>query len=202
MYQTSKRGGCKVTTVQVDRTLDAEGLSCPLPVVRTKKNMDEMNPGEVLEVRATDKGSIADLQGWAKRTGHQYIGLIEENGVLRHFLRKASDSEMKEEAKFPHTIQNGEVQKRLESGEKPNILDVREPAEYAFGRIPGATSIPLGELEEKMENLNPDDEYLVVCRTGNRSDLASQMLTEKGFKRVKNVLPGMIGWTGPMEKDE
>lgn len=191
-----------MTTVQVDQTLDAVGLSCPLPVVRTKKVIDEMEPGEVLEVRATDKGSVADLQGWAKRTGHQYLGLKEENEVLRHFLRKASASEVKKEVKFPHTIQNEEIQKKMEAGEKINILDVREPAEYAFGRIPGAISIPLGELEQESDNLNSDEEYLVVCRTGNRSDLASQMLSEKGFKRVKNVLPGMTGWTGPIEKNE
>lgn len=191
-----------MSSVQVNQTLNAEGLACPLPVVRTKKAMDEIKPGEVLEVRATDKGSIADLQGWAKRTGHQYIGLKEENGVLIHFLRKASASETKEEVKFPHTIQNEQIQKKILSGEKVNVLDVREPAEYAFGRIPGAISVPLGQLEERISVLNPDEEYWVVCRTGNRSDIAAQILAEKGFKKVKNVLPGMIGWTGPVEKDE
>jgi rhodanese-related sulfurtransferase/TusA-related sulfurtransferase len=187
--------------MHVDRTLECEGLACPLPVVRTKKTIDEMNPGEVLEVRATDKGSVADLQGWANRTGHQYVGLKEENGVYRHFIRKAEISETKAEMKYPYTMTNEEIQAKAASGEKLQILDVREPAEYAFGHISGAISIPLGELEEKMTQLDPNSEYYVVCRTGNRSDMACQMLTEKGFRSIKNVIPGMSQWAHNVEKD-
>ena len=90
-----------MTALYVDRMLECEGLACPLPVVRTKKAIDDMNPGEVLEVRATDKGSMADLKGWASRTGHQYVGLKEENGIYRHFIRKAEASGTKAEMKFP-----------------------------------------------------------------------------------------------------
>ncbi|WP_312875742.1 rhodanese-like domain-containing protein [Paenibacillus planticolens] len=90
---------------------------------------------------------------------------------------------------------------RAEAGEKLNILDVREPAEYALGRIPGAISLPLGELEEKMPQLDPHKEYYVVCRSGNRSDMACQMLAAQGFKRVKNVMPGMSQWEHGVEKD-
>lgn len=191
-----------MSIVQVDRILECEGLACPLPVVRTKKAMDEMKAGEVLEVRATDKGSVADLQGWAKRTGHQYIGLKEENGIYRHFIRKAEAAELKKEIRYPHTITNEEIQKKLEAGEKLNIVDVREPAEYAFGRIPGAVSIPLGELEQRLGELKQDEEYVIVCRTGNRSDMACQLLSEKGFTKVKNVTPGMSEWSASIEKNE
>ncbi|MCY9691525.1 sulfurtransferase TusA family protein [Paenibacillus alginolyticus] len=190
-----------MTALHVDRTLECEGLACPLPVVRTKKAIDDMNPGEVLEIRATDIGSIADLKGWASRTGHQYIGLKEENGIYRHFIRKAEASGIKVEMKFPHTATNDELQARVEAGEKLNILDVREPAEYAFGRIPGAISLPLGELEVKMTQLDPHNEYYVVCRTGNRSDMACHMLTERGFNNIKNVIPGMSQWVHCEEKD-
>ncbi|NHN33752.1 sulfurtransferase TusA family protein [Paenibacillus agricola] len=190
-----------MTTLQVDRTLDCEGLACPLPVVRTKKTMDELQAGEVLEVRSTDKGSVADLKGWSSRTGNQYVGVKEENGVYRHFIRKAEVSDSKAEMKYPHTATNDEIQAKVTSGEKIQILDVREPAEYAFGRIPGAISIPLGELEQKVTELDPNSEYYVVCRTGNRSDMASQILTEKGFKHIKNVTPGMSQWTHELEKD-
>lgn len=190
-----------MTALYVDRMLECEGLACPLPVVRTKKAIDDMNPGEVLEVRATDKGSMADLKGWASRTGHQYVGLKEENGIYRHFIRKAEASGIKAEMKFPHTATNDEIQARVDAGEKLNILDVREPAEYAFGRIPGAISLPLGELEGKMNQLDPNNEYYVVCRTGNRSDMACHMLTERGFKRIKNVTPGMSQWDHDVEKD-
>lgn len=190
-----------MTTLQVDRVLECEGLACPLPVVRTKKAMDELKTGEIMEVRATDKGSVADLQSWAKRTGHQYIGLKEESGVYRHFIRKSDPSETKEETKFPHTITNEEIKGKLAAGEKLNVLDVREPAEYAFGRIPGAKSIPVGELENRLDELDPNEEYVLVCRTGNRSDAACQTLAEKGFKNVKNAVQGMTSWTDEVEKD-
>lgn len=188
-------------TLQVNRILECEGLACPLPVVRTKKAMDEINRGEVLEVRATDKGSIADLQSWANRTGHQYVGLLEEGGIYRHFIRKGDPTETREETKHPYTITNEELQSKIGSGEKLNIIDVREPVEYVFGRIPGAMSIPLGELEQRLGELDSSEEYFIVCRTGSRSDLACQTLTDRGFQRVKNVLPGMSGWIGETEKN-
>lgn len=189
-------------TILADKICDAKGLACPMPIVKTKKAMDEINPGQVLEVHATDKGSLADIQGWAKNTGHQYLGTKEEGDVLRHYLRKADPSETKEETKHPHITTNEELQNKIEAGENINVLDVREPAEYTFNRIPGAKHIPLGELENRVAELNPEEEVHVICRTGNRSDLAAQFLTEKGFKNVKNVTPGMTEWTGPTEKDE
>mgnify|MGYP001077709197 CR=1 FL=1 len=187
--------------IETNHVLECEGLACPMPVIRTKKVMDAMQPGEVLEVRATDKGSVADLQSWAKRTGHQYIGLKEENGVFRHFIRKASDSEVKREVKFPQTISNDELLQKLAAGESVIVLDVREPAEYAFARIPGAVSIPLGQLEKRLDQLDPHKEYAVICRTGNRSDMACRILAEKGFAKLKNVLPGMSEWQGPTESN-
>lgn len=190
------------SAIQADLTLDCKGLACPMPIVKTKKAMDQLNSGQVIEVQATDKGSLADIQGWAKNTGHQYLGTIHEGEVLKHYLRKANPNEVKEEMKYPHTLTNEELQKKLESNEKPLVLDVREPAEYAFNRIPGAISIPLGDLENRLSELNPEQEIYVVCRTGTRSDMACQLLSEKGFKNVKNVMPGMSGWTGPTEKNQ
>lgn len=186
--------------VIVDKMIDAKGLVCPMPVVKTKKAMEEIQPGQVLEIQATDKGSVADLQGWAKNTGHQYLGIVEEGGVFRHYLRKADPHEVKEDAKYPHTISNEELETRMETGEQIFILDVREPAEFAFGHIPGVINIPLGVLESRLNELKVDDEIHVICRTGNRSDLACQLLDEKGFKKLKNVLPGMTQWTGSIEK--
>ncbi|RAK19385.1 rhodanese-related sulfurtransferase [Anoxybacillus vitaminiphilus] len=186
--------------ITVNKVLDAKGLSCPMPIVKTKKAMEELDPGQVLEVQATDKGSLADIQGWAKNTGHQYIGTIEEGDVLKHYLRKADVSEAEEEKKHPYVIDLKELERKLENGEKFVILDVREQAEYAFGHIPGAINIPLGELEARFTELNKDDEIYVICRTGNRSDLAAQQLAEKGFTNVINVVPGMVEWTGEVDK--
>lgn len=160
-----------------------------------------MKPGEVLEARATDKGSVADLKGWASRTGHQYVGLKEENGVFRHFIRKAEAVDTKAEKEHPYTTTNEEIYSKISAGVKLNIIDVREPAEYAFGRIPGAILIPMGQLEEQLSSLNPNMEYYVVCRTGSRSDMACQILNEKGFSQIKNVVPGMSEWTHELEQD-
>lgn len=188
--------------IQTDHVLDAKGLACPMPIVKTKKAMSDLEPGQVIEVQATDKGSLADIQAWAKSSGHQYLGTTEEADVLKHYLRKASASEVKEEKQYPHTIQNDELQKKVEAGENITVLDVREPAEYSFGHIPGAKSIPLGELENRSNELDEDNEIYVVCRTGNRSDLASKQLADKGFENVKNVVQGMVEWSGPIEKDQ
>ena len=175
--------------------LDAKGLACPMPIVRTKKAMNTLKEGQVLEVQATDKGSKADMKAWAESTGHQYLGTIEEGGVLKHYLRKSSNDEATEK-KHPNVINNEDLEKKIAENENIVIIDVRESAEYAFNHIPSAISIPLGELEDRINEFNKQEEIIVVCRTGNRSDLAAQKLSDNGFANVINVVPGMIGWNG------
>ncbi|MCH6266242.1 MULTISPECIES: sulfurtransferase TusA family protein [Neobacillus] len=174
--------------------LDAKGLACPMPIVKTKKAMQELEAGQVLEVQATDKGSKADIKAWSESTGHQYLGTLEEGEVLKHYLRKSSGDEIIEH-KHPHVITNDQLEAKLEN-ETIVVLDVRETAEYAFNHIPNAISIPLGELEERLIDLNKEGEIYIVCRTGNRSDMAAQKLAEKGFVKVFNVVPGMSQWNG------
>ncbi|HWO76816.1 MAG TPA: sulfurtransferase TusA family protein [Bacillus sp. (in: firmicutes)] len=182
--------------VKTDFVLDAKGLACPMPIVRTKKAMNNLEAGQVIEVQATDKGSKADIQAWAKSSGHQYLGTLEEGDVLKHYIRKASESEEKAERKHPNVTSNNELEKKLETEENIVVLDVRETAEYAFNHIPNAISIPLGELDSRLNELNKEKEIYVVCRTGNRSDFAAQKLSENGFTKVYNVVPGMSEWTG------
>ncbi|WP_424768487.1 sulfurtransferase TusA family protein [Paenibacillus sp. sgz302251] len=188
------------SVIKADLTLDCKGLACPMPIVKTKKTIEQLSSGQVMEVQATDKGSLADIQGWAKNTGHHYLGTIHEGDVLKHFLRKASPSDAKEEIKFPHTLTNAELEQKLDAGEPIIVLDVREPAEFAFNHIPGSLSIPLGDLEERLAELQADRAVHVVCRTGTRSDLACQLLADKGFKQVQNVVPGMSAWNGATEQ--
>lgn len=71
------------------KTLDAKGLACPMPIVKTKKAMDPMNSGEVLEVLVTDKGALADFTAWAKAGGHTIVEQTEEAGVLKFYIEKA-----------------------------------------------------------------------------------------------------------------
>jgi rhodanese-related sulfurtransferase/TusA-related sulfurtransferase len=185
--------------IKTNSVLDAKGLACPMPIVKTKKAMNDLESGDVLEVQATDKGSTADLKAWAQRTGHQYLGMIEEGNALKHYLRKASEDE-NDEKKHPNIIQNEELQQKIESNQSPVILDVRESAEYAFNHIPDAKSVPLAELDDYVNELDKEFEIYVVCRTGNRSDLAAQKLASAGFTKVFNVVPGMNEWKGPTEK--
>ncbi|WP_377887797.1 sulfurtransferase TusA family protein [Alkalihalobacillus sp. R86527] len=180
--------------IQTDHVLDAKGLACPMPIVKTKKTMKDLEPGVVLEIQATDKGSKADIKAWAEKVGHYYLGTVEEDNVLKHYLRKASDDETVPEKKHDHVISNEELTELL-SDDRYTLLDVREPAEFAFGHIPNAVSIPLGEIEEKMNELSTDKKVLVICRTGSRSDLAAQKLASNGFEAI-NVVPGMSGWNG------
>ncbi|KAB2334808.1 hypothetical protein F7731_13685 [Cytobacillus depressus] len=181
--------------IKTDVLLDAKGLACPMPIVKTKKAMNTLEAGQVLEVQATDKGSKADIQAWAKSSGHQYLGTLEDGQVLKHYLRKSSDEEVIER-KHPNVVSNDEFEQKLESSANLVVLDVRESAEYAFNHIADAISIPLDELDNRMDELGRDNEIYVVCRTGSRSDFAAQKLVEKGFKKVFNVVPGMSEWSG------
>ncbi|MBN8193119.1 sulfurtransferase TusA family protein [Bacillus sp. NTK074B] len=187
-----------MNSIESNFVLDAKGLACPMPIVKTKKAMKDMEAGHVIEIQATDKGSKADLQAWAKSSGHDYLGTIEDGDVLKHFVRKSSGEEAVER-KHEAVTDNETLASKL--GEDVIVLDVREKAEYAFKHIPGAISMPLGDLENRVEELNKDKDIYVVCRTGNRSDMAAQMLLEKGFANVINVVPGMSEWTGDVESD-
>lgn len=181
--------------IQSHVQLDAKGLACPMPIVKTKKAMNDVAEGQVLEVQATDKGSVADLAAWSKTVGHQYIGSHEENGVFFHYIRKGCE-EAAAEKTFEHTATNDEA---IASGAL--ILDVREAAEYAFGHIPGAKSIPMGELTSRLNELNKEDAIYVICRSGTRSNMAAQQLAEAGFTNIKNVLPGMSRYEGELQKE-
>jgi len=181
--------------IKANSVLDAKGLACPMPIVKTKKAMTNISAGQVLEIQATDKGSKADIKAWAQSAGHQYLGTMEDGEVLKHFLRKSSGEET-DEKKHPHVINNADLEKKMKEDKDMVILDVRESAEYAFNHIPNTLSIPLGELEDRLNELDKEKKIYVVCHTGNRSDLAAQKLSEKGFANVINVIPGMSNWPG------
>ncbi|MEN1967238.1 sulfurtransferase TusA family protein [Lentibacillus sp. N15] len=74
--------------MNADKMLDATGISCPMPIVKTKKVMDELNTGDILEVHATDKGAKSDLPAWAKSGGHELLKEIEEDSVLKFWIKK------------------------------------------------------------------------------------------------------------------
>ncbi|ASN03906.1 sulfurtransferase TusA family protein [Virgibacillus necropolis] len=75
--------------MDVAKILNAKGLACPMPIVKTKKAIGEINSGEVLEVHATDQGAKSDLTAWAKSGGHQLLKDTEEDNVLKFWIKKA-----------------------------------------------------------------------------------------------------------------
>ncbi|MFP4591609.1 MAG: sulfurtransferase TusA family protein [Halobacteriales archaeon] len=73
---------------EVTETLDVRGASCPIPVVKTKQAIDALDAGDVLEVLATDRGSMSDIQGWAAGTdGVELLDQVEADGVYTHYVR-------------------------------------------------------------------------------------------------------------------
>lgn len=71
------------------KELDASGLNCPMPILRAKKALKELNSGEVLRVIATDPGSVKDFEAFAKQTGNELLESNEEDGSFYYRLRKA-----------------------------------------------------------------------------------------------------------------
>jgi len=79
-------------------------------------------------------------------------------------------------------------------GPKPYLLDVREPWEYLAGHVPGATLIPLGELEQRISEVPRDREVLAICHSGQRSLAAAGYLQQLGYTAVSNVDGGTAAW--------
>jgi tRNA 2-thiouridine synthesizing protein A len=69
-------------------SLDLRGLSCPLPIAKTARAMRDMRPGDLLEVFATDPGSVPDFHAWARATGNPLLESSEDGGVYRFVLQK------------------------------------------------------------------------------------------------------------------
>jgi len=71
-----------------EKTLDARGLKCPMPVVKTSQEIKNLSVGGVLEVLATDPGSVADIQAWCKSTGNELLGMEKGEGVFQFYIRR------------------------------------------------------------------------------------------------------------------
>jgi tRNA 2-thiouridine synthesizing protein A len=74
--------------LQFDREVDARGLNCPLPILRTKKALNDMQSGQVLRVLATDPGSVRDFEAFAKQTGNRLLQQSEQDGVFSFLVRR------------------------------------------------------------------------------------------------------------------
>jgi adenylyltransferase/sulfurtransferase len=99
-----------------------------------------------------------------------------------------------EEGEPVEEIGAGELKRRLDAGEPLEILDVREPHEWAICRIPGARLVPLGSLAGTMHELDSARTYVLQCRSGVRSAKALGLLRQAGFRRVLNLRGGVLAW--------
>ena len=70
------------------KDLDTRGLNCPLPILKAKKALSDMNPGQLLKVTSTDPGSMRDFQAFARQTGNELVEQASDNGEFVHLLRR------------------------------------------------------------------------------------------------------------------
>lgn len=96
-------------------------------------------------------------------------------------------------------ITSQELKHKLDQGEELSVIDVREVEEVAEGKIPNATHISLSTLPARLFEIDRNKEHILVCRSGARSERACEFLHDQGYK-VKNLVGGMLGWEGPVEK--
>jgi sulfur-carrier protein adenylyltransferase/sulfurtransferase len=87
-----------------------------------------------------------------------------------------------------------ELKAKRDRGERFTLVDVREPREWEVSDISGSLKIPLGRLSQSLDQLSPEDEIVVYCRSGARSANAVQFLAGRGYSRAKNLVGGINRW--------
>ena len=92
-----------------------------------------------------------------------------------------------------------EVKQKLDRGDDFMLIDVREPHEYQIARIPGAKLIPLGELPNRLNELDPNADIVAHCKSGGRSQKAVDLLKQNGFKNVRNMTGGILPWSDKVD---
>ncbi|MDX2128796.1 MAG: molybdopterin-synthase adenylyltransferase MoeB [Chloroherpetonaceae bacterium] len=162
----------------INRVLRFDALKMKFNEIRFSKQNDCALCG--------DHPSIVDLIDY-----ESFCGYSEEKND-----NKLTLNDMKSQSEL--TVH--ELKKRLDGGEAPFILDVRNLDEWQICKIEGAKLIPLPELPNRLKELNPDQEIIVHCKMGGRSAQASEYLKQNGFKDVKNLVGGINAWANEIDK--
>ena len=89
------------------------------------------------------------------------------------------------------SIMPSELKERLDAGDRPELLDVREPWEFELARIEGSRLVPMGELSERVSELDPAAETVVICHHGARSAYVTHALQQAAFAKVLNLEGGL-----------
>jgi tRNA 2-thiouridine synthesizing protein A len=74
--------------IRADKVVDARGTSCPGPILAAKKGIADVKVGGIMEVLATDRGTQKDLPAWAKKMGHEFLGVVEDAGTWKLYVKK------------------------------------------------------------------------------------------------------------------
>ena len=78
----------ELSSIEVASTVDARGSACPGPLLEAKKGIGRVKVGEILEVYSNDSGTRTDIPAWARKVGHEYLGVLEADGYDKHFVRR------------------------------------------------------------------------------------------------------------------
>ncbi|HMQ02925.1 MAG TPA: rhodanese-like domain-containing protein [Pyrinomonadaceae bacterium] len=93
-----------------------------------------------------------------------------------------------------------ELKRKIESGDDVQLIDVRQPEEFAFARIAGAKLVPLGEVVRRMSELSAERETIVLCKMGGRSSRAIELLKQAGFQgELRNLRGGITAWSNEVD---
>jgi len=92
-----------------------------------------------------------------------------------------------------------ELQRRLQGDAPPLVLDVREPWEVALARLPQSVHIPMGQIPDRLDELDRNDEIVVLCHHGARSRQVGAFLCQNGFRRVINLTGGIDAWSAVVD---
>ena len=97
-----------------------------------------------------------------------------------------------------------ELKERLDRGDPVTIVDVREPYEWGISNLEeyGAKLIPMRELADRLDELDPDAELVIQCRSGNRSAHVTQYLLERGYPNVANLQGGILAWSDEIDSSK
>jgi len=88
-----------------------------------------------------------------------------------------------------------ELKNKIQQEEKLFLLDVREPNEYEYGHIANSILIPLNQIPNRLSELDPEQEIVVICHHGMRSQQAANYLAQSGFKNISNLTGGIDAWS-------
>ena len=103
---------------------------------------------------------------------------------------------------FAGDITVTELKERMDRGDAPMIVDVREPAEFEICSIPGAVLIPLQQLPQRLGELDPSKEIVLQCKVGGRSANATAYLQRAGFSRARNLKGGILAWIDQVDPSQ